>query len=285
MNATNNPIIPHNTFTVDSIYSFYTRAFSNDFRFDGERHNFWEIVYIINGETGITSEERLYECEAGDLVIHQPNDFHTSWNLHKSDMKLFLITFNGQGLTDILFHGKVRLNDEEYKLIQSMIAETQSCCAETNGEFYYNAPEYEFLKHGRNFHGLKNYLEILCMKLAKYKNDPNVLLTPDNEHIQKYREVVLYLNNNVCKNLAIEDVAAALFASPSYLKKLFRLYANCGIITYYNNIRVDYAIKLINEGKSMNEIASAMNFSSQNYFSYFFKKHTGIPPSEYKKKL
>lgn len=102
--------------------------------------------------------------------------------------------------------------------------------------------------------------------------------------MKKYREVVLFLNDGICKNLSAEDIADALFVSPSYLKKLFRLYANCGIITYYNNLRVDYAIKLINEGKNMNEIASVMNFSSQNYFSYFFKKHMGISPVKYKQK-
>jgi two-component system response regulator YesN len=47
---------------------------------------------------------------------------------------------------------------------------------------------------------------------------------------------------------------------------------------------VRHAARLLDEGFSATEIADKMNFSSPNYFSVFFKKHTGTMPSEYKKK-
>ena len=41
-------------------------------------------------------------------------------------------------------------------------------------------------------------------------------------------------------------------------------------------------IKLLGEGMLMSEIAEIMNFSSQNYLSSFFKRETGMTPSQYR---
>ncbi|MBE6632099.1 MAG: AraC family transcriptional regulator [Ruminococcaceae bacterium] len=43
-------------------------------------------------------------------------------------------------------------------------------------------------------------------------------------------------------------------------------------------------IRNTSNGVSMAEISAKMNFSSQNYFSSFFKRETGMSPMEYRKK-
>ncbi len=285
MNGIYEPIKPHSKINIISIYSFYNLCFPKNFRFDGERHNFWELAYIVDGEVGITSEEELYSCKAGDLIIHKPNAFHTCWNIHKSNMKIFTITFNGNGLDSTLFHGKIKLDAKDRELIDALIEETKQCFHETDGEYYYNSLQYEQLKVEKDFQILKNYLEILCIKIGKYAEKLNIHLENHSEQALKYKKIVLYLNKNVRLNLTIEKISKDLFESPSNLKRLFHKFANCGIINYYNNLRIDYAIKLLCEGKRMNEIANEMNFSSQNYFSSFFKKHMGIAPIAYQKKI
>jgi YesN/AraC family two-component response regulator len=37
--------------------------------------------------------------------------------------------------------------------------------------------------------------------------------------------------------------------------------------------------------KSMKEIAAELNFDDENYFSRYFKKHTGIPPSQFRESV
>ena len=41
---------------------------------------------------------------------------------------------------------------------------------------------------------------------------------------------------------------------------------------------------LDNSNKAINEIANIVGYDNPLYFSRLFKKHTGITPSEYKKK-
>ena len=49
----------------------------------------------------------------------------------------------------------------------------------------------------------------------------------------------------------------------------------------YRYLRCQHCIALLEQGQSMGDIAAAMNFSSQNYLSTFFKREMGVSPSEY----
>ena len=279
MEKYSSPLKLYDRISVNAVYSFYNRHFPKDFTFDGERHNFWEIDYIVKGKLGVTDEENLYECTEGDLVIIPPNDFHSSFNIDKSYLKCFTISFNGDGL-NILSSAKLKLDKEDRALMASIIKTTEKIGKDTNGTFFYTSKKYE-IKQSNDLQYLKNELELLCLQLSKYKN---VTQPQDNKGVfEKYKKAVIFLKENVSKNLKVEEISHGVFESPSTLKRIFNKFANCGIITYYNRLRVDYALKLLSEGKKTSEIASLMNFSSQNYFSYFFKKNTGLSPVKYKK--
>lgn len=161
--------------------------------------------------------------------------------------------------------------------------ETKICFPQTQGEFYYtDFDENKLGYNSRHYQLLKNYLEIFLLGLIKDEHTDTVPV--QSQDAIKYNSIIHYLKDNVERNLTVEDIAAEMFESTSNLKRIFHKYTNMGIMRYYNNLRTDYAIRLLDEGKSMRQIAAAMNFSSQNYFSYFFKKATGKSPSEYRTK-
>ena len=66
-------------------------------------------------------------------------------------------------------------------------------------------------------------------------------------------------------------------------KLLFNTYAGISPKSYFNQLRLRHANELLSIGLSVTEVAELMNFSSPNYFSAFYKKHTGISPSERQK--
>ena len=271
------PIRENRKIDIFSIYAFCTQLFSPNFRFDGERHNFWEINYVLSGKIGITDEEKLYECKEGDIVIHAPNDFHTCWNLSNSNLHIFTISFNGDGLTELLFPAKINLGEEDRVLMKMLIAETKRFPMSEKG-----TSENESSESYSNYQIIKNYLEILVLKLSEY--NPIGKCLPTNNHLsEKYRNMILYLKDHICNNITIEQMALDLYESPSTLKRTFKKFANCGIMEYYNSLRLNHALQLLNEDKKIGEIADSMNFSSQNYFSFFFKKYMGRSPIDYKK--
>ena len=101
----------------------------------------------------------------------------------------------------------------------------------------------------------------------------------------EYRKIVSFMFKNVCQNLSLDDVAKQNNISVSYLKLLFNTYAGISPKKYFNNLRLRHATRLLSEGKAITDVSDTMNFSSPNYFSYFYKKNTGRAPSEHRKSI
>ena len=278
MKHSDRPIPLRDRITVSQLYSTYTHTFPKNYSFKGERHNFWEIGYVVEGIAGITSDDKVYKCKEGDLVIHPPNYFHTSWGT--KEFKFFTISFACDYFDLEIQSYNIRLSEEEKIIVTALMQEAKICFPQTQGEFYYTQVDNNRLDYrSRHYQLLKNYLEILLLRLIK---DNRAEKSPiQSQDAIKYNDIVLFLKANVCRNVTIEDIAGELFESPSNLKRIFHKYTNMGIMHYYNDLRIYYAEQLLTQGKTMRQIASEMNFSSQNYFSYFFKKATGKSTSEY----
>lgn len=72
--------------------------------------------------------------------------------------------------------------------------------------------------------------------------------------------------------------------SRSHFHSLFKQSFHLTPKSYINQLIVKCAIdKLCHSNSSITEITNDLGFSSIHYFSRFFHKHTGMPPSEYRK--
>ncbi len=71
----------------------------------------------------------------------------------------------------------------------------------------------------------------------------------------------------------------------TYFSKKFKQLTGFGFNEYLTQIRLRKSeILLLSPENSINEIADMCGFSSSNYFGDIFKKHTGLSPSQYRKK-
>ncbi len=87
-------------------------------------------------------------------------------------------------------------------------------------------------------------------------------------------------------SLSLQEVSRSLQVHPSYLSREFSKYFNdLSFGEYIRKLRIEKAITLLQTtGYSLAEIALITGFSDQSHFTRIFKKHTGLPPSQYKKK-
>ncbi len=81
------PIRLFSKLSIHTLYTIYVLEFSPDYRFYGERHNFWEIAYFIEGKAGVTSDDRVFDCVAGDMTIQRPGVFHSMWAASDKNFK------------------------------------------------------------------------------------------------------------------------------------------------------------------------------------------------------
>ncbi|MBP5367268.1 MAG: helix-turn-helix transcriptional regulator [Bacteroidales bacterium] len=107
---------------------------------------------------------------------------------------------------------------------------------------------------------------------------------PDNyfvcRKIFKARDV---LNDNFQNPPTLRELAATVGTNECTLKKVFKQMFSITVFDYINDLRMDKAARLLaDSGKSINDIAAELGFSSQSHFTTAFRKRYELTPKEYR---
>lgn len=93
-----------------------------------------------------------------------------------------------------------------------------------------------------------------------------------------------FIETNLGKDLTIEALANEACLSPFHFARAFKAATGLAPRRYLTNRRVEQARLWISEGRlSLAEIAYRCGFSSQAYFTKWFKRLVGATPGEYRK--
>ena len=109
--------------------------------------------------------------------------------------------------------------------------------------------------------------------------DKNVLTVPDSP----VEEAAVYIEQHATEEFYIDDLAKMCGLSPSRFYSVFREYTGLTPVEYKNTVRVRIARKMLESGKSSEEISEILGFSSPAYFRKVFESVTGMLPGIYKK--
>ena len=70
------PLRPARPFTVSELYTVHYFEYAAGYAFQGEKHDFWELLYVDRGLLRVTAGERVRELSQGQLIFHAPGEFH-----------------------------------------------------------------------------------------------------------------------------------------------------------------------------------------------------------------
>lgn len=95
-----------------------------------------------------------------------------------------------------------------------------------------------------------------------------------------------YVIENVDKRIMLQDAADYVNLSASYLSALFKKEYQQNFVDFINETKMERACELIRENKYwIYEISYMLGFDNAYYFTKVFKKHTGLTPTEYQRKM
>lgn len=83
----------------------------------------------------------------------------------------------------------------------------------------------------------------------------------------------------------LQDCAARLNLSEGYIGKQLKREGQESFVELLNQYRIDQAIRLLKQSEGqirIHELARQCGFTTPQYFSTVFRKHTGMTPSQYK---
>lgn len=92
-----------------------------------------------------------------------------------------------------------------------------------------------------------------------------------------------YINKNYSQDISLKEISASVFMNSNYLCTVFKSEVGETINNYIIKVRMEKAMELLhNPELKIFEIAEMIGYSNTNYFSYAFKKYTGVSPNEYR---
>ena len=285
MNYVKSPV--KNVITVSKLVTLHYFELGSEFCFAGERHDFWELVYIDSGSARVLAEEEELCLTQGELIFHKPNELHSLRANDNIRAAVFVITFESRSPAMKAFERRIcTLPGELKSLISAMIDEGRRAY-----ELPYFDPYLSELTPRRDApvgaqQMLRIYLESFLIMLLRSgmpcrSNDGGFKMTQLYDDPLTMR-VIRYLEENLCRRLTIGDVCTEIGYGKTHISERFRQVTGYGIMEYFGLMKIAEAKRLLCERRrNVSEISELLAFESPQYFSRRFKAATGVSPTEY----
>ncbi len=275
-------------FHVPQIVTIHYFEYSNDFKFEGESHDFWEFLCVDKGEVTVTADQAAHKLKKGSIIFHKPGQFHSVATDGVIAPNLVVVSFVCNSPAMSFFEDKILpLGETERSLLAAVLAEAGDAFLTPLDNPYTRQlsgnpgqrPGSEQIIQLSLEHFLISLYRKSCQPPSDARLNKSVKLKRDDE---TFRHIMIYMEDRLTETLTLEQICRDNLMGVSQLQNLFRNKCGCGIIEYFSRMKITRAKEMIRE-KNMNftQIADYLGYNSIHYFSRQFKKITGMTPSEY----
>lgn len=265
---------------ITSLYTAYDDIKRFDFVFNGEQHDFWELVYVVSGEVGATADNRVYTLKEGQIIFHKPMEFHKLWSSGGTEPHVIILTFSASGEAMKYFENSV------FNISADTANELFGVFEEINISFNRSSDSRLSLKENCEEYRLNILAVKIEMLLLKILQGTKQRVKEDiHASAQIYRKIISIMEENIDKNLSISDIAKKCEISESYMKKIFTKYSGSGAAKYFLRLKISRACTMLLSGKSVARTSELLSFKNPQYFSTVFRRETGYSPTAYKKHI
>jgi len=272
---------------IDKIITIHYFEFASDYVFKGEKHDFWELLYVDKGEVEIMADTQGYKLEQGDIVFHKPNEFHSVWANGKIAPNIVVMSFQCDSAAMKFFENKIlKLSLGKRNMLGEIVKEGKEAFENNLGINYERLIKKEKQVFGAE-QLIKLYLEMLLIQLVRedisnMNKERISFATKERMEGDIINNIIEFLKENIDQNFTFEDICFKFCMGKTHLKTLFKQSTDNGLMTYFRNLKIEEAKTMIREGKNnFTEIAEKLGYNSVHYFSRSFKKCTNMTPSEY----
>ena len=228
-------------------------------------HTGFEMHIITEGYQEYAVDNKVYKLERGNFLIIYPNIPHTVIYSAPQTHK-YSITFNKEtaNISPCLFGS-----------VTSRLAD----------DLVFLSNEASLKKEISDILIENIILEIIVtsFRLSGIKEKEKLVQQDDNATLSLAKQ---YIDDNIDAALCVADVSAYCYLSTKQLTRLFNKFEGISPGEYIIVQRIKKIEALLSDNSlSLKEISVIMHFDNEYYFNAFFKKHSGMPPGEYRKML
>lgn len=234
-------------------------------------HTSYELHAIAEGSQKYETAEGEITAECGDCLMFSPKTEHrltaTEYPLRK-----YAFTFVLDEDSDIAFVGKdlarVRIPDSVLSGFGRIMTERGQALSASAS-----------IIEGRALECLVDLLRAL----GAYEQKGADAAASEDMRLFLAKQ---YIKDNIRSNPSVSEIARYCHMSERHLGRLFKKREGRHVSEYISALRIETVEALLRESEvSLSDIARATGFKDEYYFNAYFKKHSGMPPGEFRRKF
>lgn len=282
------PTILRRDIAVDAIVTVHYFEHAKNYVFEGEKHDFWELVYVDKGKLEVIAEEQGYELTQGQVIFHKPGEFHNLYANGTVAPNLVILTFVCRSPAMSFFENKITyITLRQRELLARIIKEGRNAFTGPLGDPYtLQMPRNPDAPFGSE-QLINLYLEALLIDMIRDsapederpKPSSSIKARSDNDLVNR---IIHYMEEHLSDNLSFSTICHFSAQSATNLKTIFKAVTGQGVMEYYRALKINQAKILLRESSgNITQIADSLGYTSVQYFSRHFKQATGMTPREY----
>jgi AraC-like DNA-binding protein len=256
------------------------------------RHDYFEIVYVMNGEITCQVADRCFVCRQGELIVIGSALYHRMWRHTRAHPKIATLFFmpeviceaggNGEHaeflmpfyLQEVRFPFVVRASTGLPADILGVIHRIHSAIPATTNLARLSVRTY-----------LKMALILLVNHYSAYissQRSPD----PKRQALGRIAPLFEFLETHYNQAISVEDAAGFLGVSKPHFMRLFKQVTGQSFVPYLNHFRIAKAQALLTSSrKPIAELSQEVGFCDQSYFGSVFRKTVRMTPLTYRRRF
>lgn len=262
-------------FQIDKKLAFYDKL---------HQHEEIQISFIVSGEGSLIVGDTISNYQSGDILVIGGNLPHVFKSEQKDTEESYMLS---------VFFTKTSFGNDFFQLAE--LAELTPFFNRSKHGFKITSKQKLFkelffqLEHASKLHQFISLIEILKIaSTASYKSLSSFVYNKtysDNEG-ERMRNVIEYTMSNFKNDISLQTIADVANMTKNAFCKYFKKRTNKTYIQFLNELRIEYAMKLLQTytDLSIAEIAEHSGFNNISNFNRQFKSKKNRSPKNYRKR-
>ncbi|KPI53471.1 AraC family transcriptional regulator [Clostridioides difficile] len=239
-------------------------------KFPNHFHEHYVIGFIEKGQRYLSCKNKEYTTSTGDLLLFNPFDSHTCEQIDNKVLDYRCINIKPEIMKKTVFE----ITGENYlpKFNQSVIFRSELVPLLQELHHIIMEEELDFKKEELFF--------FLIEQLIEEYTEPNLQFNLEKTSIE-IQAVCDYLEYNYAERILLDELSAIAGMNKYSLLRNFTKLKGITPYRYLENIRVNKAKRLLENGVEPIDAAIQTGFVDQSHFTNFFKNFIGLTPKQY----
>lgn len=249
-------------------------------------HDDFELNVVVSGKMGVYVDGEHIIMSEGQGIFINSTLMHYGYPVEGCDCEYRCVLIHPELFNNVDVMRRKYINTLisdgafRYRLFDRRYVHDQAIISSVNEIF-----ELFEKKNGILELAVTNQAFNVLEHLYHLKADVGAIIPQADQREVALRNMIAYVQQHYQEPVTLTKLAAAGMISKSLCNAIFREQLNQTPIGYLVKYRIDKSIELLQStSMSVTDIAFAVGFNGQSYFSEIFHRHMGVSPKTYRQK-